>query len=110
MKKSIKKNHKGITLCEVLVAMTIFSLTALVLATMVSTTTKININNHKMNEQMEEQAPSAELSDTTKSTEKNTDNMVIKRDVGGTSIEIPVVVWNIGSASDIADFKFFTAN
>lgn len=110
MKKSVKKNHKGVTLCEVLVAMTIFSITALVLATMVSTTARININNHKMNEQMEEQSPTAEMTDTTKSTEKNTDNLVIERDIGGESIEIPVTVWNIGSASDIADYKFFTMN
>lgn len=108
MKKLMKKNSKGLTLVEVLVSMTIFAITSLVLATMVTATVRVNISNHHMNEQMNKQAPDAEVQNITGLVDQGSDDVIIQSVGGGEEFELPIKVWTLGAPEDIANYKFFT--
>lgn len=108
MKKLIKRNHKGLSLCEVLVSLTIFALTSLILATMVAATVKTNKSNYLLNKQMEAQSPYAEAEDKTGLADKPVENIQITSDSDARAFDIPIKIWTLGSADDLANYKFFT--
>lgn len=103
--KKMKINKKGLTLCEVLVAITIFAIMTLMLATMVAATSKMNIKNYKMNKQMQAQGEVVEKEDTGRTTgsEEKDFNFVIS----GKEFKYKVNKYETGSTTDYSNFKFF---
>lgn len=105
MKKK-KLNKKGLSLCEVLVAMTIFAIASLVLATMICTTTSMNKHNYKMNKQMQQQSKAVELEDPTaiKSTTSSPFSIPIE---GGQTFNYNINKHDTGTTDDYSNYKYF---
>lgn len=106
MKKK-KLNKKGLTLCEVLVAMTIFAIMALLLATMVAATTRMNIKNYKMNKQMQAQGNSIEKEDVTAIQNSTSTVFEIKKSDGSTVATFDIEKHSTGKPGELSDYKYF---
>ncbi len=104
--KNKKLNRKGFSLCEVLVAMTIFAIASLVLATMVCTTTSMNKKNYKMNKQMQQQSKAVELEDPTSI--KNTTTSPFSIPIqGGDTFNYSINKHDTGTNDDYSNYKYF---
>lgn len=99
----IKKNLKGVTLCEVLVAMTIFAVMMLVVTTMIATTSKMNIKNHKMNKQMQTQGASVEKKEPGVVKSSNTFDF----NFNGYSSSTTVNIYDEATGGDYAHYKYY---
>ena len=105
--KKITTNKKGVTLCEVLVAMTIFAIMSLMLATMVSTTARMNIKNHKMNKQMQDQGQVVEQDDKTIASKTDDLNFNIKFVGRPDEFNYSIEKYQSGNTSDYSNYKYF---
>lgn len=101
-----KLNKKGLSLCEVLVAMTIFAIASLVLATIVCTTTKMNKQNYKMNKQMQQQSKAVELEDPTLIKDTTTSSFSIPME-GGDTFNYNINKHDTGTTDDYSNYKYF---
>ncbi len=104
--KNKKLNKKGVTLCEVLVAMTIFAIMSLLLATMVCTTTRMNKQNFKMNKQMQEQGKAVELEDPASIRNTTTSPFSIPME-GGDTFDYNINKHDTGTTDDYSNYKYF---
>lgn len=104
--KNKKLNKKGVSLCEVLVAMAIFAIMALLLATMVSITTRMNIQNYKMNKQMQQQGKAVELEDPASIKNTTTSPYSIPIE-GGQTFDYNINKYDTGTTDDYSNYKYF---
>ncbi len=99
----LKKNQKGLTLIEVLIAMTLFAIFSLVLATAFAATYRMNLNNHKLNKSMDTHGAQIEAGTPSGTPAGWTFNVT----VNGATYDIDMDVYRIGSPGDEARFIFF---
>lgn len=101
----LKKNSKGFTIVEMLVSMTIFAIMSMLMAVVFTAAARLNVKNHKMNEQMHNQGDAIEqkpAADPTKAKSKD-----ITLSINGKSVTINVDEYNAASAGDDANLKYY---
>jgi len=103
--KKMKLNKKGVSLCEVLVAISIFAIMTLLLATMVAATSKMNIKNYKMNKQMQKQGDIVEKEEVGSVTGSELKDYKIV--INGKEFDYQINKYKTGDPTDYSNFKFF---
>lgn len=101
----IKKNLKGVTLCEVLVSMTIFAVMMLVVTSIIATTNKMNMKNHKMNNQMQTQG--AKIEQKNKPPAAKSSN-TFDFSFNGYSSSTTVNIYDEATGGDYAHYKYYS--
>lgn len=105
----IKKNKKGLTLIEIIVAMAVFAIMSLLVATMFATAMKLNLRTNNMNKQMQTEGATAEKKTSSHSrlAPVNGSGEIEFNLNDGTSFKIKVDGYDANNTGDYAHFKYF---
>lgn len=103
--KKMKLNKKGVSLCEVLVAISIFAIISLLLAIIVGATSKMNIKNYQMNKQMQVQGDIIEREEVGSVTGSELKDYKIV--INGKEFDYQINKYKTGDSTDYSNFKFF---
>ncbi|MFA5659023.1 MAG: prepilin-type N-terminal cleavage/methylation domain-containing protein [Oscillospiraceae bacterium] len=98
-----KKNKNGMTLVEVLVAMALFAIFSLIMASAFTITYRMNLNNHEMNKDMDTQGAQIEAGTPSGTATSQTFSI----SVNGRSFDIDADVYRVGNTNDDTKFLFF---
>ncbi len=106
-----KKTCKGMTLIEVIVAMAVFSLMALVMVKICTTTLEMTRNANHVNRKVTIQAPLAEIQNKDGTlTEQVDDNMKVSVKIGGVVVDVAAAQYSTAKSVAGNDFAKTNAN
>ena len=97
-----KKNLKGMTLVEIVVAMAVMAIMSTVVVVSCSNIAKVKVSTNALNKKVNYEAPIADSRSTSKSTETPNQKIVLK--YGGATYEIDGSVYEVNEEANFSNY------